>query len=152
GPAPGGDQFSSTLTVVGPITYSGSGQLKLELDATGTDLQFFVNNMLQSSRPLADITTITVNGAASADTLTLDYSNGVFLKPISFDGGTGGDTLQLNGNTLTSLTYLATAPHAGTLIVNGDTTDPIVFKNLAPVVVTSMVGTATVSISDNDPH
>src|SRR5262249_57800132 len=63
GPAPGRDPFSSTLTVVGPITHSGSGQLKLELDATGTDLQFFVNNVLQSSPPLSDITAITVNAA-----------------------------------------------------------------------------------------
>src|SRR5262249_3059421 len=135
-----------------PVTYSGSGQLKLDLDATGTDLQFFVNNVLQDSRPLASITTITVNGAATADTLTLDYTNGVLLKPISFDGGTGGDTLKLNGGTLSSLTYQATAPHAGTLILNGDTNDLIVFINLAPVVVTSAVGTTTVTINDNNPH
>jgi hypothetical protein len=141
-----------TLTVSGPVTYSGSGQLKLELDTAGTDLQFFVNNVRLDSRPLASITSIMVNGAATADTLTLDYTNGVFLKPISFDGGTGGDTLKLNNNTLTSLTYLATAPHAGTLVLNGDTTDTIVFQNLAPVVVTSMVGTTTVTINDNNPH
>jgi autotransporter-associated beta strand protein len=87
----GGNSF--TLTVAGPVTYSGSGQLKLELDATGTDLQFFVGGVIQDSRPLPSITTITVNGTAPA-TLTLDYSNGLFLKPITFDGGTGG-TLDL---------------------------------------------------------
>jgi hypothetical protein len=80
---------SFTLTVAGPVTYSGSGQLKLVLDAAGTDLQFFVGGVIQDSRPLASITTIAVNGTAPA-TLTLDYSNGLFLKPITFDGGTGG--------------------------------------------------------------
>src|SRR5262249_33781448 len=136
-----------TLTVSGPVTYSGSGQLKLELDAAGTNLQFFVNNVLLASSPLAGITSIMINAPATADKLPPHYTNGVFLKPITFDGGTGGDTLRLANNTLTSLTYLATAPSAGTLIVNGDNTDLIVFINLAPVVVTSMVGTTTVTIN-----
>src|SRR5205085_7431899 len=89
--APGGNSF--TLTVHGAVSYSGSGQLRLALDATGTALQFFVNNALQDSRQLSSVTAIQVDGAATADTLTLDYSNGVFLRPLAFDGGTGGDTL-----------------------------------------------------------
>jgi autotransporter-associated beta strand protein len=147
-----GDQFSSTFVLqAGPITYSGSGQLRLELDATGANLQFFVNNVLQDSRSLASITAFMVNGAATADTLTLDYTNGVFLKPITFNGG-GGDALQLKGGTLTSLTYLATAPHGGALVLNGDAANAIRFLNLAPVVVASTVGTTMVTIADNNPH
>src|SRR5262249_34505104 len=93
---PGGNSF--TLTVP-PTTYTGTG-LHIRKSLSGTNLEVLNNNVLIDSRPLAAVTSVTLNGVGDAtDTATIDYAfGGAFTIPggITFNGGSG----TLSSNTL----------------------------------------------------
>src|SRR5437762_32299 len=91
---------------------------------------------------LATVTSITVNGLAGNDRLTIDNSNGLVASaaglPITFDGGTGVDALRLVGDsglTTVAETYtVGTTPDSGKLESNdGTVSQTIDFSNVSVI-------------------
>jgi len=114
----------------------------------GNDI--IVKNALGStvfSRNANALSSLTINGLAGDDTVTVDYASGGFFNlPITFDGGAGGnDKLKVVGDGATTNAIYAPSTgstatnHVGTVTVNGAV---ITFSNLEPIDITAMV-TAT---------
>jgi hypothetical protein len=94
-----GSAFISELTQPGPLSLTGltgltsagytlrenGGYLQVVDTASGAVLQ---------SKVLADTTAVTITAAAGVSTtLTIDFSGGAFLTPVTFTGGSGVNTL-----------------------------------------------------------
>ena len=96
----------------------------LSLDGTGTNLQLLDgNNNVLVSQPLATTTGVTVIGQNGvADSLTIDYANGYFNVPVSFNGGDlgGGNALTIQNGSFTTETYSSSGAHAGTIYLDGN--------------------------------
>ncbi|QDV45012.1 Hemolysin, plasmid [Stieleria neptunia] len=101
----------SDLFIFPAVSDNVADQYTIEI--AGADLQVNDSNngTLLSRVPIGTITNIAVQGSSDQDTLTIDYSGGVIVTPISFDGndplndpnnpGIPGDALRLvNGNAL----------------------------------------------------
>ena len=81
--------------------------LRLALDGTGTNLQFFLDDdgpgpnveTLVNIQPLAQLPTLDINGSTEDDQLVVDHSNGLVELPINFDAAGGTDTLSITGGT-----------------------------------------------------
>jgi uncharacterized repeat protein (TIGR03803 family) len=128
----------------GVITVNGdddpthpNDNIVLSLDANNPLLlDVTLNGAAPVQVPATAVSQINVNGKTGADTLTVDFRNGVFALPggIVYDGGGGGDSLVVYDNNvaLGSTTYNASGPSNGTLAPDGVN---IVFKNLTPVFV-----------------
>ena len=103
-------------------------------------LDVSLNGAPPTQVPVAAVTQINVNGGAGADTLTVDFRNGVFNAPdgITFDGGsdagTPGDTLIVfaQEGTTSVAKYTPQNFGSGKLPVDGVS---INFQNLTPVFV-----------------
>ncbi|MCI0458124.1 MAG: DUF4214 domain-containing protein [Gemmataceae bacterium] len=101
-----------TVADPGPVTLTGTNrpdQLVIRLQdssqATTPGIQFSDNGGSSFvTAPLAAVTEVIVNGGGGKDALTLDLDNGLIGNdstdglPISFDGGPGGDVLNLVGD------------------------------------------------------
>ena len=86
----------------------------------------------------ADTQALIVLGGVGADTLDVNSALGAYPIPITFDGGGGGDSLNLRatGNLATTDTYTAGPnPGSGTSVITfpGPVTQTVSFTNLAPV-------------------
>ena len=89
-------------TSTGPValvyiipTDGNSHNITLELDLTGTDILVVDDDSGQvlNSLPAADVNQVQITGGANEDNyVTIDYTNGFFTVPVSFDGGTGTGT------------------------------------------------------------
>ncbi|HET6882157.1 MAG TPA: DUF4214 domain-containing protein, partial [Pirellulales bacterium] len=135
------DVFEQTQAQAHPVAFSGSGQLTVALDATGQNLQFSLNGVVQQSIPLTSVSSITVTGTSGNDTLTIDYSHGDPLPAdgLDFVGGSSG-TLDVSGfSSGTTITETLSGPHSGTVQVGSGGT--ITYSGLSPVLLNS--GTAS---------
>lgn len=155
----GGDGNDVTLTAEGALTYKAADGVvhDLVLSLVGTNLQLRDNGTLVRNVPLAGVTNVAITGAVDADdALTLNYAGGLFLLPISFDGGGNvGQTnsLVFSGGTFDSAAfgYGAPPPAAGafsgtvTLGASGQTS-VVSYSNLQPVLLN--VGTVTDVVFD----
>ncbi|MCA8995327.1 MAG: VCBS repeat-containing protein [Planctomycetaceae bacterium] len=104
----------------------GSTDLNLVLRKFGDDLQILnkATNSVVASRTLADTRAIFVTGTDERnDTLTIDFSTGIFELPdfLRFDGGdgTGLDNLRVIGGKFDSSTYTAIGTHNGEIQLDG---------------------------------
>src|SRR5262249_38787398 len=85
----------STLTFTAP---SGNGADMLVLHRNGAALELFDNNSLAVTQPYAATTAVVIAGAnGEADSLLVDNSGGLISLPITFDGGSGSNTLGFSG-------------------------------------------------------
>ncbi len=80
--------------------------------------------------------TVLVNGFAGNDQLIVDSTVAPFTIPVTFDGGTGNDTLILKGGTATSDTYtVGPDPGSGSSVLTfAGGTESVFFTNLEPVI------------------
>ena len=124
----------------------------------GTNLQVLNNGVIVDSRPVAAVTSLTINGEnGQNDTLTLDFTGGNPFQAnfvLNFNGGTGGnDRVTLMGGNATDVTYMLADPGAGngngTLTLNG-----VDFNNLTvnvtglePLLVTTSAANVTIDLS-----
>ncbi len=109
-------------------------------DPTGT--------VLTAASP-ADLSGVTFNGTDKAETLTIDFCNGAFNIPITFNGGAGGpDKLVLNGNGATEGTYTPGATAGSGVVVAGGGT--FTFTGLEPVSVSDIANFSLVMNSNLD--
>jgi hypothetical protein len=107
---------------------------------------------------LSDVTGVNVRGLAGNDRLVLDSSNGLVgaatKLPITFDGGTGFNTLVLQGNPpdgAADLTYtVGPAAFSGTVTAaNGTASSAVTFTHVGSVRDTLTAATLTVNADDN---
>ncbi len=120
-----------------------------ELIRSGSQLQFYLDGTLEGSYNYASISTTSITGTSNNDTLTLDNSGGnaVTAGGLTFDGGTGLNTIiDQNGNFATG-DSTPTGPHSGSVVYAGGTTGAatVNYLNLAPFTDSNVVGTFTVN-------
>jgi Ca2+-binding RTX toxin-like protein len=152
-----------TLTELGgvPTPFSGGNagaSDSFTIQLVGTNLQVLNNGMIVDSRPVAAVTSLTINGEnGQDDTLTLDFTGGNPFQAdfvLSFNGGTGGnDQVTVMGGTATDVTYTLADPGAGngngTLTIDGmDFSNLTVnFTGLEPLLVTTSAANITIDLS-----
>ncbi len=89
--------------------------------------------------PLANLSSLTINGDAGADTLTIDYgANGHFELDMTFNGGNPtanpGDAITFAAATVTSVTHTFTNASDGSIaVVSGGNTSTITYTGLEPI-------------------
>jgi len=108
---------------------------------------------------LADVTSITVNGLAGDDTLTIDNSNGVIgaasstsstaALPITFNGGTGRDRLVLSGDptgaTVNETYNLGTSTGGGSIAITGSASATVTLSGVESVTDTLRAASLTIN-------
>ncbi len=155
---PVANQLIPDLADVAQLYYTApSGTNHFTLSEDSGYLQLYDNGSLVDFQPANVTTSIVIKGGGALgdpadNSLTVDYSGGIFNIPISFDGGAGNGThtVTVTGAPLTSLTYNATANEAGNFIVNGATADPIAFTDVTAVTDAATAGTVTVNVDPNN--
>ena len=115
------------------VDLPGAGSYDLFQD--GDDIVVEVSGGSELFRKAADlVTSLTINGSAGDDTLTVDFSGGSPLpgEGLSFDGAgqTGSDTLALIGGTVTSSDYRFDNANDGLIDLDGQM---ITFTGLEPI-------------------
>ena len=134
-----------------PFNYtadSGSGTNNFVLKEVSGKFQLTDNGLVVFTQPISQTTTINIKAdpavpgnptAKVNDSLTIDYSGGVFSNAVNFDGGPGSatHTLTITGATFPSETYAYSGPHSGTITIGSQI---ITYTN-----VTSNVDNTTVS-------
>ncbi len=123
------------------------------LTRRGGVLDVLVNGNYAVSVDFASLTDITINGSGDDDTVILDYGGGEVIPAggITYTGGESGgdnDVLRIENGTI-DLVYDATGPGAGAVTASGGT---LTFSELEPVIVTSVLGTLTVNVTDGLGH
>src|SRR5262249_36580729 len=151
----GGDGNDVAIVVTGPAVYTSTGgDLLLQLDPTGQNLEFYINGVRIDSRPLSVVTAATVNGIdGSSDRLTINYGNGFFAIPVSFHGGTGAtDKLSVAGGVFPTVThtFTTTGPeHSGNILYDTGVVSALVsYDGLEPV---DLSGSAITTLIFNLP-
>ena len=126
-----------TTTLPAP-TQDGANDVTL-IRRQGTNLQYLVNGVVVTSRPLAGIDELVVTGTDDSDTLTIDLSGGnpIPTGGITFIGGaniTGpGDELILIGGTTTTVTHSFTNANDGSVTLVGALAGTITYTGLEPI-------------------
>ena len=87
-----------TLTYdITPIIDAGPGNNDINVILNGPNLELRIDGALVMDTPAASLTSITINGEAGDDALTVDHSNGLVDVPITFHGGANTDSLVITG-------------------------------------------------------
>jgi hypothetical protein len=148
------DLVNTVAAVSGPLTYEapeGQGPNNIALLQDGSTIEVLNNATIVAEAPRAETTAIDIIGAQNeVNTLTLDY--GPINNPgnlptaptriaISFDGGSPGGTLILEGGNFTNEEDFANDAHSGTLYLDGS---PIVYTDLAPIIDTATATNLTI--------
>jgi autotransporter-associated beta strand protein len=140
----GNDVVLKTLSATDPIVEGTSDDDVFVLRRTGAlgvTQELTRDGIVIFTAPYASLTSLTVNGLAGNDRLTVDFVGGNPLLPggIAFNGGTNGggsgDMLYVKGTGTQDLEYLpsATMPGNGTISGLLATTGSITFTGLEPV-------------------
>ncbi|MHC4874970.1 MAG: beta-propeller fold lactonase family protein [Planctomycetota bacterium] len=79
---------------------AGAGDVEVKID--GGNLQILVNGVVQSSTPVAGVTSLTLTGPGDGSTVTLNVASGSLPATINFDGQ-GMDTLVIAGSNSTTV-------------------------------------------------
>ncbi len=122
---------SNTVTVNGT---AGNNVITAIGDATTPTVQ--VDGLKTASLVLADVSALAINGGAGNDKLTVDSSTAPFAIPITYDGGSGSNSLMLQGGTATGGDTYTPGPGVGagmSKLVFAGGTESVNFLNLAPV-------------------
>jgi hypothetical protein len=148
------DLVNTVAPLSGPLTYAapeGQGPNNIALIQNGSTIEVLNNSTIVAEAPRAETTSIDIIGAQHEfNTLTLDFGpvdNSDHLAaaptaiPISFDGGTPGGTLILEGGSFTNEVDFASDPHSGTLYLDGA---PITYTDLAPIIDTATATNFTI--------
>jgi hypothetical protein len=123
-----------------PLTYTavtGPNNFVLQQDGNN-NLEILDNGTVVASAPVSLVSNVSIAGADNTDnTLTINYANGAFIQPVTFNGGngTGHHALVLQGGTSTTDTYSpGPNPGQGTVaLLFGLGLETVSFVNLQPV-------------------
>lgn len=123
-----GGNNTHTLTINDDDTASAAafdlvaGGGAVVVSANGANLDVSVGGVVQTSRTISGLTTLTLNGSTSDDSVTLDFSNGAFATDVVFDGAAGTDSVFIIGATGGSdvrVIYHGVDSEAGVVDVDG---------------------------------
>src|SRR5262249_55436290 len=130
----------------GDVSYNLDGEsVTLSRNGANLELRDTATNALLDSQVLADVTSVTVNGADdSSETLTIDFSSPFTIPSsgaINFNGGggAGSNTLIILGGSFTTATYKYTNAHDGSIVLDSQ---QINYSQLQPIIHTSIAVTA----------
>jgi Calx-beta domain/Domain of unknown function (DUF4214) len=144
-----GRHHSGERKVLAYTAPAGASENRMTLRRRGDDLLLAddLTGDVLAACPLTDTSGVFIKGAdgETNDTLTVDFSGGMFSPPegIHYDGGVGGfDTLALAGGTATSERYDMKNANDGTITLDGL---QIVFSNIEPVTDVAPAATFTVN-------
>ena len=133
----GNDVVLTALSATNPVLEGtpGGDTWLVEQDTPSSGIvDVFLNGNLIYSAPIASLSTLTIDALAGNDSLTVDYVNGDPLPSggLSYDGGSGTNSLAIDGTGLNSVyTPDAATSGQGTLAVSG--TDTISFTSVTPL-------------------
>ncbi|MBI3798416.1 MAG: hypothetical protein HY268_15815 [Deltaproteobacteria bacterium] len=134
----GGSAAVSPDVVVTADDSGGNGtangrQDEFRLVRNGAVIEIYVEGILSRSLPLDTLQTLTVNGSADDDTLTVDFSGGNPTPSggLFYNGGDNGfDTLRLAGGSLGKIAYTYFNPTDGAINIDGGT---LTYTGLEPI-------------------
>jgi hypothetical protein len=137
------DLDNTVTPVSGPLTYEapeGQGPNNLQVIQNGATIEILNNSSVVAAAPVARTTAIDIIGAQHGfNTLTLNFPAAPQM-PMSFDGGSPGGTLVINGSFTREVDFASDA-HSGTLYLDGL---PIAYTGLATMIDTSPATTLTI--------
>lgn len=133
--------IQNVTTVTVPAN-SGVNNFVLNLDGSGQPQLGGTSDGVQLvPMSLAGVNQLIINGASSADTLTVDYTGGnpIPAGGVTFNGGGGADTLVIPNGTFTIATYNYTNATDGSVVLDGAV---INYTGLSPILNTGTVADA----------
>ncbi|MCA9136717.1 MAG: hypothetical protein KDB00_08160 [Planctomycetales bacterium] len=154
----------SDLFIFPPVSDSVADAYTLVISGADLQVNDTATSTLLSRVPIATIVQIAIPGGSDQDTLTIDYSGGVIVPPISYDGAdptTGsGDSLVLRNGTAETITHTFVDESTGSVTIQFDafTSTTIQYTGLEPVidnlgavdrVFTFTGGAEQITLSDN---
>jgi uncharacterized repeat protein (TIGR01451 family) len=112
----GNDVVLTTIDAASPALVGTPGDDLFIARQNGTNLEVLLNGNLIFSAPVASVTSLSLDGLAGNDTFDVDYAfGGFFPTPVSVDGATGFDTLQITGGSFGTTVYTFTNATDGTI-------------------------------------
>ena len=143
---------AQTVTMTGPTATVSLVGGRIQIDQGGT---------LIFNQQKGDVSTLTVNGSSTANTLTIDFSGGnpIPTGGLTYDGlapsTIPGDALQLLGGSFTTAVYTYTNANSGTIALTGGLTAPgitstITYRNLEPIVNTGTAANIELNLSGSN--
>ncbi|MGC1275625.1 MAG: hypothetical protein WBC44_18100, partial [Planctomycetaceae bacterium] len=151
------------VQVVGPVNFAApddDAANNLRIVRNGALVEFYVDGELMGTSVLAATESITVTGAdGEDDSLTIDFSGGVFGLSVTFDGGAGGnDALILTGGIFDTVAHTFESANDGRTDLAGlGVAESVVYSGLEPIVdnlsavnrvFTFNGGSETITVSD----
>jgi hypothetical protein len=141
-----------------PIINAGAGNNDIEVrEDAGGNIEVLIGGVIVLDQPLANLTSLTINGQDGDDTLTVDYggAGGFFNLPITYNGGAGAadsDKLVITGGAFATAThtFTLTGPeHSGDIVYDtGLISATISYTGLEPV---DMTGSTITDLVFNLP-
>ncbi|MFT5129620.1 MAG: hypothetical protein ACI8W8_003245 [Rhodothermales bacterium] len=117
---------------------SASPNITLRLSSSGNSYEIVsdASGTVIASQVVSLTNSLDIDGAGTADTLTVDFSNGnpIIDSFTDWSGAVGADTLQFTNGSFTLVYYSQVGPGAGYVEFDGDR---ITYSGLAPVVDTT---------------
>ncbi len=135
----GNDIELTTLDGANPTFDGTPGADTFVVSRNGANVETRLNGNLIDSRAFAGLNTITVNGLAGNDSLTVDYTGGNPIPSggLSYAGGTQtgtpGDSLSLLNGSTTSVAHNFTNENDGTVVLTGALAGTISYTGLEPI-------------------
>jgi ELWxxDGT repeat protein len=144
---------TDSVSVAGPVNFTSTGGAVSVTLASG-NLEILAGANVVSSAPLANVTSVTINGANGvANSFTLDYSGGTFIVPggITFNGGalpgTPSNSLTILGGAFDTDTFDFSATHNGSIQL-GTNGQVVNYTNLTPLANTGTAANAVFKLPD----
>jgi autotransporter-associated beta strand protein len=150
----GNDVVLKTVAVAAPSLDGTSANDTWLVKRNGANDDVTLNGNVILSTPVSSLTSLTINGLAGSDTLTIDSSAGDPFPSggITYHGGNNsGDKLIITGGSFTTITnnYTSTGPgHSGNIVFVGSQTDTVTYDGLAPI---DMTGSTAANLVFNLP-
>ncbi|QDU09046.1 Calx-beta domain-containing protein [Gimesia aquarii] len=104
---------------------SAADDFQLQMNADGVTLEVWNDTTLVFSDLLTNVTELSINGGAGADTFTVDLSNGLPFPTgnINFDGEADGGSITLDtagyAGSLTTVTHTLNSDTSGSISIDG---------------------------------
>jgi hypothetical protein len=141
------------VNIVGPVSYTSLGG-EVTVQAVNGNLQILSGATVASTTPLADVTAVTINGAAGvANSFTLDYTGGTFVVPegITFNGGalpaTPSNSLSILGGSFDVDRFNFQSAHDGSITL-GTGGQVVNYTNMTPLTNTGTAAQAIFTLPD----